>query len=96
VSFLGKGIDPILNFSMFLDSIGMATSAAAIFILRKRQKILVAGEYSMLTPYVAGFFIVAYFAIATGVFLKDLTAALSGVGLFSIFLIIYYLFNRKK
>jgi APA family basic amino acid/polyamine antiporter len=96
ISFLGKGIDPILNFSMFLDSIGMATSAAAIFILRKRQKTVVAGEYSVLTPYVAGFFIVAYFAIATGVFLKDPTAAWTGTILFLVFLVIYRLFYHKR
>ncbi len=100
VSFLGKGIDPILNFSMFLDSIGMATSAAAIFILRKRQRVLAADnsaqEYSAITPYVAGFFIVAYFAIATGVFLKDPTAAWTGTILFLVFLIIYRLFYHKK
>jgi APA family basic amino acid/polyamine antiporter len=100
VSFLGKGIDPILNFSMFLDSIGMATSAAAIFILRKRQRVLAADksaqEYSAITPYVAGFFIVAYFAIATGVFLKDPTAAWTGTILFLVFLIIYRLFYHKR
>ena len=100
VSFLGKGIDPILNFSMFLDSIGMATSAAAIFILRKRQPVLAADnsaqEYSAITPYVAGFFIVAYFAIATGVFLKDPTAAWTGTILFLVFLIIYRLFYHKR
>ncbi len=100
VSFLGKGIDPILNFSMFLDSIGMATSAAAIFILRKRQRVLAtessSQEYSVLTPYVAGFFIVAYFAIATGVFLKDPTAAWTGTILFLVFLIIYRLFYNKR
>jgi APA family basic amino acid/polyamine antiporter len=96
ISFLGKGIDPILNFSMFLDSIGMATSAMAIFILRKRQRETTPGEYSALTPYVAVFFIFAYVAIATGVFLKDLTAAMSGVGLFMFFLLLYFLFYRKK
>jgi len=101
ISFLGKGIDPILNFSMFLDSIGMATSAAAIFILRKRQyasaSISNKQEYSALTPYVAGFFIVAYIAIATGVFLKDPKAAWTGTILFFVFLTIYGLFyhNRK-
>jgi APA family basic amino acid/polyamine antiporter len=100
ISFLGKGIDPILNFSMFLDSIGMATSAAGIFILRKRQRGLVADnavqEYSVITPYVAGFFIVAYFAIATGVFLKDPTAAWTGTILFLVFLVIYRLFYHKR
>jgi len=101
ISFFGKGIDPILNFSMFLDSIGMATSAAAIFILRKRQyasaSISNKQEYSALTPYVAGFFIVAYIAIATGVFLKDPKAAWTGTILFFVFLTIYGLFyhNRK-
>ncbi|MBM3413077.1 MAG: APC family permease [Bacteroidetes bacterium] len=101
ISFFGKGIDPILNFSMFLDSIGMATSAAGIFILRKRQHASASSsntqEYSALTPYVAGFFIVAYIAIATGVFLKDPTAAWTGTILFFVFLIIYRLFyhNRK-
>ena len=96
ISFLGQGIDPILNFRMFLDSIGMATSAMAIFILRKRQRETAPGEYSALTPYVAVFFIFAYVAIATGVFLKDLTAAMSGVGLFMFFLLLYFLFYRKK
>jgi APA family basic amino acid/polyamine antiporter len=96
ISFLGKGIDPILNFSMFLDSIGMATSAAAIFILRKRQRETTPGEYSALTPYVAGFFIIAYFAIATGVFLKDPAAAWTGTGLFLLFLLVYRLFYHRK
>lgn len=92
----GKGIDPILNFSMFLDSIGMATSAAAVFILRKRQKEFVRGVYSAITPYLAGFFIIAYFAIAIGVFLKDPTAAWTGTKLLLLFLGNYYLFYHKR
>ncbi|MBP6591161.1 MAG: amino acid permease, partial [Chitinophagaceae bacterium] len=36
VTFFGKGVDNILNFTMFLDSIGMSTSAATLFVLRKR------------------------------------------------------------
>jgi len=70
-------------------------------MLRKRQRGLAAEnavqEYSAITPYVAGFFIVAYFAIATGVFLKDPTAAWTGTILFIVFLVIYRLFyhNRK-
>jgi APA family basic amino acid/polyamine antiporter len=34
--FYGKTFDEILDHTIFLDSIGMATSAATIFILRKR------------------------------------------------------------
>jgi len=94
VSFFGKGVDPILNFSMFLDSIGMATSAAALFILRKRN-VGIASSWSRYTPVIAIIFVLAYIAIATGVFMKDLNAALTGTGLLLLFLIIYRIFYYK-
>ena len=94
VSFFGKGVDPILNFSMFLDSIGMATSAAALFILRKRN-VGTASSWSRYTPVIAIIFVLAYIAIATGVFMKDLNAALTGTGLLVLFLIIYRIFYNK-
>lgn len=94
VSFFGKGVDPILNFSMFLDSIGMATSAAALFILRKRN-VGTASSWSRYTPVIAIIFVLAYIAIATGVFMKDLNAALTGTGLLVLFLIIYRIFYHK-
>ena len=94
VSFFGKGVDPILNFSMFLDSIGMATSAAALFILRKRN-VGIASSWSRYTPVIAIIFVFAYIAIATGVFMKDLNAALTGTGLLVLFLIIYRIFYNK-
>ncbi|MFM1857968.1 MAG: hypothetical protein RLZ05_1028 [Bacteroidota bacterium] len=94
VSFFGKGVDPILNFSMFLDSIGMATSAAALFILRKRN-VGTASSWSRYTPVIAVIFVLAYIAIATGVFMKDLNAALTGTGLLVLFLIIYRIFYHK-
>ncbi|MFM8805958.1 MAG: APC family permease [Sphingomonadales bacterium] len=95
VSFLGKGVDPILNFSMFLDCIGMASSAAALFILRKRQKTELGG-FTRYTPFFASFFILAYVVIATGVFMKDLTAALTGTGLLALFLALYLVFYHRK
>ena len=95
VSFFGKGVDPILNFSMFLDSIGMATSAAALFILRKRQKTQLAA-WNRYTPVFASLFVLSYLAIATGVFMKDLTAALTGTGLLLLFLGVYFVFYHKK
>lgn len=94
ISFFGKGVDPILNFSMFLDSIGMATSAAALFILRKRN-VGTASSWSRYTPVIAIIFVLAYIAIATGVFMKDLNAALTGTGLLVLFLIIYRIFYHK-
>ena len=38
VTFFGKGVDNILNFTMFLDSIGMSTSAATLFVLKKENR----------------------------------------------------------
>src|SRR5690606_35661899 len=38
VLFFAREFRQILGFTIFLDSIGMATSAATIFILRKRTK----------------------------------------------------------
>ena len=95
VSFFGKGVDPILNFSMFLDSIGMATSAAALFILRKRSPEDTKG-WIRYTPIFATLFVAAYFAIATGVFMKDPVAAWTGTGLLGFFLLIYRVFYYKK
>jgi APA family basic amino acid/polyamine antiporter len=95
VSFLGKGVDPILNFSMFLDCIGMASSAAALFILRKRQNTKLGG-FTRYTPFFASFFILAYVVIATGVFMKDLNAALTGTGLLALFLALYFVFYHRK
>jgi APA family basic amino acid/polyamine antiporter len=45
VLFFADTFDKILSFTIFLDSFGMAFSAATIFILRKRQSILMAPAY---------------------------------------------------
>lgn len=95
VSFLGKGVDPILNFSMFLDSIGMASSAAALFILRRRQRTNLGG-FTRYTPFIASVFVLAYAVIATGVFIKDRMAAFTGTGLLALFLLLYFLFYHRK
>jgi APA family basic amino acid/polyamine antiporter len=98
VTFFGKGIDNILNFTMFLDSIGMSTSAATLFILRKRKQNeeLITGKWNNYTPILAGFFVFSYFMIAVGVVIKDINAALIGVGLLAFFLLLYYIFYFKK
>ena len=80
---------------MFLDSIGMATSAAALFILRKRSPDVSFG-WTRYTPIFATLFVAAYFAIATGVFMKDPVAAWTGTGLLGFFLLIYRVFYYKK
>lgn len=98
VTFFGKGVDNILNFTMFLDSIGMSTSAATLFILRKRKQneAMITGTWNKFTPLLAGFFVFSYFMIAVGVVIKDVNAALIGTGLLAFFLLLYYLFYFKK
>ncbi len=98
ITFFGKGVDNILNFTMFLDSIGMSTSAATIFILRKRlqNQEMITGAWNKFTPLLASFFVFSYFMVAVGVIIKDPKAAVIGVGLLAILLAIYYLFYFKK
>ena len=98
VTFFGKGVDNILNFTMFLDSIGMSTSAATLFILRKRKQNeeMITGSWNKFTPLLAGFFVFSYFMIAAGVVIKDVNAAFIGTGLLAFFLLLYYLIYFKK
>ncbi len=98
ITFFGKGVDNILNFTMFLDSIGMSTSAATIFILRKRRQNqhMVTGTWNRFTPLFASFFVFSYGMVAIGVVIKDFNAALTGIGLLAGLLGIYYIFYFKK
>ncbi|MEI7964210.1 MAG: amino acid permease [Chitinophagaceae bacterium] len=98
ITFFGKGVDKILNFTMFLDSIGMTTSAATLFILRKRkqQEEMITGTWNHFTPVFAGFFVFSYFMVAVGVIIKDPNAALTGVALLAVLLALYFIFYYKK
>jgi APA family basic amino acid/polyamine antiporter len=98
ITFFGKGVDNILSFTMFLDSIGMSSSAAAIFILRKRKvnQAMVSGTWNKLTPLFASFFLFSYGMVAVGVVIKNVDAALIGTGLLALLLAIYYIFYFKK
>lgn len=98
IAFFGKGVDNILNFTMFLDSIGMSTSAATLFILRKRKQNeeLITGNWNKFTPTLAAFFVFSYFMIAVGVVIKDVNAAFIGTSLLAFFLLLYFLFYYKK
>lgn len=98
ITFFGKGVDSILNFSMFLESIGMGTSAATLFILRKRKlnQHAVNQRWNTYTPIFAGFFVISYCLIAIAVIIKDINAAAVGTGLLGLALLIYFIFYYKK
>ncbi|HET9280304.1 MAG TPA: APC family permease [Flavitalea sp.] len=98
VLFFANEFNRILSFTIFLDSIGMATSAATIFILRKRTKHLDGtGIYKMrLYPLLPLIFISAYIFVGTSIAFDTPDLALIGTIVFAAFLIIYFLVTRFK
>ncbi|HEX6916051.1 MAG TPA: APC family permease [Chitinophagaceae bacterium] len=97
VLFFADRFDKILSFTIFLDSIGMATSAAAIFLLRKRTRHLDGtGIYSMkLYPLMPVIFILAYLFVGTIIAITYPMYALIGTGAFLLFFIIFFLIKRS-
>src|SRR5258706_1304569 len=96
VLFFAKKFNEILSFTIFLDSIGMATSAATIFILRKRTKHLDGtGIYAMkLYPLLPVVFITAYIFVGTVIAISDPMYAVIGISVFTAFLLIYFATDR--
>lgn len=92
VLFFAKTFDEILGFTIFLDSIGMASSAATIFILRKRTKHLDGtGIYKMkLYPLLPLIFIAAYVFVGISIAFNTPRLAMIGVIVFAGFLLIYF------
>jgi APA family basic amino acid/polyamine antiporter len=93
VLFFANTFDQILGFTIFLDSIGMASSAATIFILRKRTKHLDGtGIYKMkLYPLLPLIFIAAYIFVGISIAFNTPNLAATGAGVLAGFLIIYFL-----
>lgn len=98
ILFYAKTFDQILSFTIFLDSFGMATSAGAIFSLRKRTKHLDnTGIYKMaLYPLFPVIFILAYAFVGISIAISKPMTALTGIIVLAAFMIIYFLFQRKK
>lgn len=99
VLFFAKTFDEILSFTIFLDSIGMASSAATIFILRKRTSHLDGtGIYKMkLYPLLPLVFIAAYIFVGISIIFNTPRLAFIGTMVFAAFLLIYFdIKNAKK
>lgn len=97
VLFFLDEFNQILSFTIFLDSFGMAFSAATIFILRKRTKHLDGtGIYSMKWyPLLPLIFIAAYVFVAINIALSTPKYALFGIGAIAAFMLIYF-FTRSQ
>ena len=98
VLFFAETFDKILGFTIFLDSIGMATSAATIFILRKRTRHLDGtGIYKMkLYPLLPLIFIAAYVFVGISIWINTPELAWTALGVFAAFLLIYFFVIRLK
>lgn len=98
ITFFGKKVDNILGFTMFLDSIGMSTSAAALFYLRKRKlnENSITGIWTKFTPLLAVVFVLSYLGIAIAVIIDKPMAAITGVALLTILALLYLIFYHRK
>jgi len=98
VLFFAKTFNEILGFTIFLDSIGMASSAATIFILRRRTRHLDGtGIYKMkLFPLQPLVFIAAYIFVGISIAFNTPMLALTGVCVFAAFLAIYFIVTLLK
>jgi APA family basic amino acid/polyamine antiporter len=95
ILFFLDTFDKILSFTIFLDCIGMAFSAATLFILRKRMK----GQddshiYKMkLYPLMPVVFIAAYAFVALSIAWDKPMTALTALAVLAAFVIIYFITN---
>jgi APA family basic amino acid/polyamine antiporter len=98
VLFFANTFDKILGFTIFLDSIGMATSAATIFILRKRTRHLDGtGIYKMkFYPLLPLIFIAAYIFVGISIWIDTPVLAWTGLAVFGVFLAIYFAVTKLK
>lgn len=93
--FYAQTFDKILNYTIFLDSIGMAFSAAAIFFLRKSTahldpKTIYTMRFYPIMPII---FIAAYLFVTVSIYMDDAAAASNGLLIFFGFVIIYFISN---
>lgn len=97
ITFYGKGVDNILDFSIFLDCLGFITAACALLILRKRKmgSENVTGGIRKIVPVLCVLFIAAYCVVLYSVVVNNYKAALVGTGLLLFFVGLYFVFYRN-
>jgi basic amino acid/polyamine antiporter, APA family len=98
ILFFAKTFEDILGFTIFLDCFGMATSAATIFILRRRTRHLDGtGIYKMKGyPLQPILFIAAYTFVAISIAIDTPKTALTGVAVLAAFMILFFIIHKSK
>ncbi len=97
ITFFGKRVNDILDFSIFLDCLGFITAAAALLILRRRNmgSKNVTGAVRKIVPVLCVLFIAAYCVVLYSVIVNNTNAALVGTGLLLLFVGLYFAFYRN-
>lgn len=98
ILFYAQTFEKILNFTMFLDCVGMVASSATIFILRKRTVHLDdTGIYKIkLFPLLPVIFIATYLFVGISIAVQSPDAALTGTMVLGAFILIYFIAQRVK
>lgn len=101
ILFFSQQFEKILAFTIFLDCFGMILSSATIFWFRKKTKHLDGtGIYKMkLFPLMPIIFIAAYTFVGISIamdYKNNDYAALIGLGVLAVFILIYFLFKHKR
>jgi APA family basic amino acid/polyamine antiporter len=97
ILFFAQTFEKILNFTMFLDCVGMVASSATIFILRRRTAHLDGtGIFKMrLFPLLPLLFMAAYCFLGVSIFIQTPYTALLGIGVLAAFMAIYFIFRKR-
>ena len=95
VIFFGKKVEDLINFSIFIDCIGMVVSAYTFYILKKRNKTNSAHSPKYMSVLVA-IFILFYIVVGIGVIDDNSSAAITAVLLLIIVFLLYWGVNYKK
>jgi APA family basic amino acid/polyamine antiporter len=98
VVFFASTFERILGFVMILDSLGMATSAATIFYLRRKTKDLDnTGIYKMKAfPFMPLLFILAYTIVGISSFIINPEFGWTAIVVFLALIGLYWIIKRKE
>ncbi len=98
ILFFSQQFEKILTFTIFLDCFGMVLSSATIFWFRKKAKHLDGtGIYKMkFYPLLPLIFMAAYVFVGISIAIEDPSAALTGMAVLSVFILMYFILHRKK
>jgi APA family basic amino acid/polyamine antiporter len=84
----GESFEQILNYTIFLDSIGMATAAGSLFILHKQQPLRRSNFI------IAIIFIAAYVFIGGSIFIDDPAAGIYGLLLLGVVMLGFWIIRQ--